>query len=313
MGTGQENEMKLFLFWLSYAYLPFVIAAIAVAVRKTGIVRGLAILAILASSVLAYARFVEPRLLTVKPAEVALEGATHTSPTVRLALFSDTHFGMFKNAMPMRRFVTKINAQSPDAVLIAGDFLYHLAPADIPAALAPLADLQAPVFAVLGNHDVGFPGPIYSADLYAALNALGVVLVENRAHIADLNGQSVVIAGTSDLWERRQSFDFAPDLPDLPIFLLTHNPDTAMRVPVGFDYDLMLAGHTHGGQVRLPGFINSVIPTEHPFDRGLHKVHVAGEEQLIYVTPGTGMVGLPLRFNMPPRIDVITVRLPAKD
>jgi len=96
----------------------------------------------------------------------------------------------------------------------------------------------------------------------------------------------------------------------MPIFLLTHNPDTAFKVPPSFDYDLMLAGHTHGGQVRIPGLIHKVIPTEYPFDKGLHTKQIAGHKRLIYVTTGTGMVGVPLRFNMPPRIDILTVSMP---
>jgi predicted MPP superfamily phosphohydrolase len=303
--------MKLFLFWISYLYIPFTIAAIFVAVRKNGMVRMLAGLAVLASSVLAYARFVEPRILAVERSEIDLANANAASTTIRLALFSDTHFGIFKNAMPMQRIVDRINAEAPDAVLIAGDFLYHLAPEDIPAALAPLQSLQAPVFAVLGNHDVGFPGPVYSADLYSALNALGATLVENRAYTVKLGGRDVIIAGTSDLWQHKQNYDFTADLPDLPILLLTHNPDIALSAPASFDYDLMLAGHTHGGQVRLPGLINRVIPTSYPFDKGLHLVQIGEKERSVYVTTGTGMVGLPLRFNMPPRVDIITLRLPA--
>jgi len=302
--------MKLFFFWLSYLYLPGLIVAVILGLRRRGIVRILALLAIIGSSVLAYARFVEPRMLTVEHATITLDGVGRPATSIRFALFSDTHFGIFKNAMPMKRIVNRINAEAPDAVLIAGDFLYHIALEDIPAKLAPLSDLHAPVFAVLGNHDVGFPGPIYSANLYSALNALGVTLVENRAHILELGGHDVIIAGTSDLWEREQNFDFTYDLPDLPVFLLTHNPDTALNVPTNFEYDLMLAGHTHGGQVRLPGFIQRVIPTQYPFDQGLHLVPIGEAVQRVYVTTGTGMVGLPLRFNMPPRIDFVTVQLP---
>lgn len=304
--------MSVFFFWISYLYLPFVFAAALVAVRKFGLMRILALLGILASTVLAYARFVEPRILTVERAEIELDDATHTSLRIKIALFSDTHFGVFKNAMPMQRIVDRINAEDPDAVLIAGDFLYHLAPEDIPTALAPLQSLKAPIFAVLGNHDVGFPGPVYTADLYSALNALGATLVENRAYAVKLGGQDIIIAGTSDLWQGKQNYDFTADLPDLPIILLTHNPDVALSVPASFDYDLMLAGHTHGGQVRLPGLVDRVIPTNYPFDKGLHLVPIGEKVRPVYVTTGTGMVGLPLRFNMPPQVDIITLRLPTK-
>ena len=75
----------------------------------------------------------------------------------------------------------------------------------------------------------------------------------------------------------------------------------------------MLAGHTHGGQVRIPGLVRRVVPTQYPFDKGLHEVVTRGGDRLVYVATGTGMVGLPLRLNMPPRIDVLTVHLPARE
>ena len=93
--------------------------------------------------------------------------------------------------------------------------------------------------------------------------------------------------------------------------LLTHNPDTAEVVPDTFDYDLMLAGHTHGGQLRLPLLYKRAIPTQWPFDKGLHVYPSGGGDRLVYVTPGTGMVGLPMRFLMPPQVDMITLRVPA--
>jgi len=216
--------MKLFIFWASYLYLPFVLGSLILALRKRGLVRGLAILAILASSVLAYARFVEPRILTVEHADIVLPNANEQSPEIRLALIADTHFGIFTNAMPMKRILSRINQEAPDAVFIAGDFLYHLPPEKIPAALAPLADARAPVFAVLGNHDVGHPGPIYTSELYTALDELGVTLVENRAEPVELNGQDVLIAGTSDLWEREQDYAFSAGLSAPP-----YSPHTQSR------------------------------------------------------------------------------------
>jgi len=302
--------MKQLIFWLSYLYIPFLVACLFIIKTRFGKIRWVALVAVVCTSVIAYARFVEPRILTVQHSEITLEGAKPQGPTISIALFADTHFGIFTHAMPMKRIVDRINREAPDAVMIAGDFLYYLPPQNIPGALAPLADLQAPIFAVLGNHDVGFPGPIYTDELYSALSELGVILVENRAHRIELAGQNVIIAGTSDLWQQQQDFSFSTDLSDVPIFLLTHNPDTAFEVPESVDYDLMLAGHTHGGQIRLPGLFKKVIPTDYPFDKGLHRLQFGDQSRLVFVTPGTGMVGLPFRLNMPPRIDLLTVTTP---
>ena len=301
--------MKVFLFYASHLVFPFITLALLGVLRGKGIVRFLALIGLLSAYVFGYARYGEPRKLTIQHETLFLDGADEQAPSLRLALFSDTHFGIFKHAMPMSRIVEAVEAENPDAVFIAGDFLYHLKPEDIPAALAPLGEITAPIFAVLGNHDVGKPGPIYTADLYSALQNLDVTLVENRAYEVTIAGQELLIGGVSDLWQRQQNYDFTASLPDKPLILLTHNPDTVFTVPPDVPFSLMLAGHTHGGQVRLPGMVQKVIPTEHPFDKGLHKIATPGGERMVYVTTGTGMVGLPLRFNMPPRIDMLTVHL----
>ncbi|MEM7662059.1 MAG: metallophosphoesterase [Pseudomonadota bacterium] len=305
--------MKVFLFWASHIYWPAAALLIYLIWKRSGLSRGIAILALIAISTLAYARFVEPRMLLTERVELSLSGATESDPSIQIALFADTHLGIFGNAISMGRIVDRLQREQPDAVFIAGDFLYHLAPERIPATLAPLGELSMPVYAVLGNHDVGFPGPIHTEELYAALTDLGVVMVENLALEVELAGQSLIVAGASDLWEQKQDFSFSNDLADRPMILLTHNPDTALHVPQGVEYDLMLAGHTHGGQVRIPGLINQVIPAAYPFDHGLHVYPSAEGDRLVYVTSGTGMIGLPLRFNMAPRIDLLTLHVPEAD
>ena len=272
--------------------------------------RAAVVVSIFLASLLAYARFVEPRILNIERTTISLDNANSVSSPVKLALFSDTHLGVFRNAMPMQRIVDSINSENPDAVLIAGDFLYHLAEHQIPVSLAPIGDIRAPVYAVLGNHDVGFPGADFRRELKEALRRLGVILVENQAHSVVLGGRKMVIAGASDLWENQQDFSFSSKLSDVPVLLLTHNPDTAYEMPADVHYDLMLAGHTHGGQIRIPGLFRSVIPTDHAFDKGLHRIRMASGERQVFVTPGTGMVGLPMRLGMPPRIDILTLRVP---
>ena len=273
--------------------------------------KALAALALAITSILAYARFVEPRQLVTHRETIVLPGASESSPSIRIALFGDPHIGIFGNAMPVERIVARINAEDVDAVFLAGDLTYHPDPADIPEDFAALGNLDAPLFAVLGNHDVGFPGDDLTDALFAALEDGGGVVVHNRAFEAELNGQEVVITGASDLWQRRQDFSFSSSLPaGKPVILLTHNPDTALVVPDDFAYDLMLAGHTHGGQVRIPGLYKKILPVTGPFDKELHRFASPAGERLVYVTTGTGMVGVPMRFLMPPRVDTLTINVP---
>ncbi len=300
---------KLLIFWGSYAYFP-VLFLCGWAIIHGGKRRWLAIVALIPLTILAYARFVEPRILNVHEAEIVLPGASETSPSIRIALIADLHYGVYRNAMPMRRITDEIKRQDVDAVFIAGDFTYHIWATKLPEVLGALTELDVPVYAVLGNHDVGFPGPDVGSPLAIELRALGVTVLDNQAVDVVLGGQAVRVAGSSDLWQGRQHFDYSSERAETPVLLLTHNPDTAAHVPQDFTYDLMLSGHTHGAQIRLPGMVQRVIPTTWPFDKGLHIYPSEAGERLIYVTPGTGMVGLPMRFRMPPRIDVLTVHLP---
>lgn len=303
--------MKLLIFWGSWAWFPLAALCVWGLVRGKSAVKILAGLVLAVTAVPAYARFVEPRLLVTHEQTILLPGATDASPSIRIALFGDLHIGMFGHAMPIRRIVERINGEEVDAVFLAGDLTYHPDPEDIPEDFAALGGLNAPLFAVLGNHDVGFPGNDLSDAILAVLGEAGASVMHNRAVETEIGGQPVVISGASDLWQRRQDFGFSAALPQgKPVILLTHNPDTALVVPDSFRYDLMLSGHTHGGQVRIPGFYKNILPVSGPFDKELHHFQTLAGERLVYVTTGTGMVGVPMRFLMPPRVDILTIHLP---
>ena len=307
--------MKLAIFWLSYLWFPFVFASLAVIWRYRSTRRYLAAGLLVLSVPLAWGRFIEPRILVVHEETIILSALSEASGDLKIALFSDMHIGMFSNAVSIERLVRRVNAENVDAIFIAGDFTYWLDPRKVPEAFAALKDANAPIFAVLGNHDVGFPGRIYGESLYGPLRGYGVTFVENRSYETEIGEQKLIIAGTSDLWQRAYTFDNHTAFPgDVPVIMLTHNPDMALHVPPDVRYDLMLAGHTHGGQVRLPipGLTQAMIPTQYPFDTGLHRLDQPGQPSaaLVYVTPGTGMVGLPIRFRRPPRIDILTLTGP---
>lgn len=303
--------MKLVIFWGSWLWFPFAAFCIWNVIRGSARARIVAGLALAVSAVPAYARFIEPQLLFSHAETIVLPGATEASPSIRIALFGDTHIGMFGNAIPIERIVRRINAEGVDAAFLAGDLTYNPDVKDIPEDFAALAQLDVPLYAVLGNHDVGFPGDDLTDALFAALRDTRTIFVHNRAIEAEIGGQAIIVAGASELWQRRQDFRFSSSLPaGVPVLLLTHNPDTALVVPDSFKYDLMLAGHTHGGQIRIPFLYKHVMPVVGPFDKELHRLPTPAGEQLVYVTTGTGMGGVAMRFLMPPRIDILTIHLP---
>jgi len=132
--------IKLAIYWGGWAYFPFAVLCIWAILRAKPAVKVLASLALALTSVVAYARFIEPRRLEVHRETILLPGASETSPSIAIALFAGPHIGMFGNAMPIRRIVQRINAEGVDAVFLAGDLTYHPGPEDIPEDFASLSN-----------------------------------------------------------------------------------------------------------------------------------------------------------------------------
>jgi predicted MPP superfamily phosphohydrolase len=216
----------------------------------------------------------------------------------RLVLISDTHIGLYKSPDFLARAVARINAIAPDAVLIAGDITYE---PDRPVAelVAPLKQLAMPAFSVPGNHDEESPGPPIVGDLRRGLQQAGVTPVE----YAHARLKTFTLVGLGDHFADKDSIKPLTAAPrGKPIIVLMHNPDSAMQLKPG-SAALALAGHTHGGQIRIPGLYERVIPTRHAFDRGLHTFPPVPT----FVTSGLGEIGLPLRFLNPPVIDILEI------
>ena len=245
------------------------------------------------------ARFVEPAMVTVRKTtlQVPIRSAAN------IALISDLHVGRFKDQRFLQRVVDELNAMPVDAVLIAGDFYGEYDGRPLAELLAPLKGLRHPAYAVPGNHDEGPPdGRPVMAELGAALRALGVRPLQG-AH-ADLG--AVTLVGLGDRWAGHHGLEPLRSAPrGKPALVLMHNPDSAMQLRPG-EAVLALAGHTHGGQLRIPGLYRRAIPCEHPFDRGLHTFGPVP----VFVTSGLGETAVPLRWMNPPVIDLLRLRSP---
>lgn len=255
----------------------------------------------LLSSLLIYARFIEPHLVRVdyRQYKLSQEDQTFQQP-FKVALIADLHIGLFSgHERQLKTIVRKINAQKPDIVVVAGDWTYE--PENkLAEELAVLKEIEAPVYSVNGNHDEQYPGPPIQ-DLLA--HALKV------NHVMDIEGQMVEfddfrLIGVGDLWAGKTDMRSMPLLPqDKPWLILSHNPDTVDMVPRLASRPLMLAGHTHGGQVQLPWVTSYVMKKVSILGhkRGLYQ----HENADVFVSVGTGMVGVPFRFCVPPTIDII--------
>lgn len=254
-----------------------------------------AIMLALACVLLCYARFVEPGELVVRrtliPAPIDLN----------IALVSDVHIGIYTRPAKLAQMVRKLNALHVDLVLFAGDLTYD-PPKNLAAALAPLRGLDKPMYAVLGNHDVELPGPPLARKIRAALAGAPVHFIEHRV----LDFPTFRLAGLYDWWSGRDDTAFLKSLPhDKPLLVLMHQPHSLQALR-GVDFTLALAGHTHGGQVYLPWL------TDWMFLQTRGERYVDGYYDTpigqLFVTPGVGVTGVPLRFDCPPTIDVLELR-----
>jgi len=300
---GPLEFVKLAIFYASWL-APFTAIFLLLAVaRRRGFQRLVHAVGAALLAAFCYARFVEPRILLTVEHEAMLERCFPGAGSARLAIFSDAHEGLFANAIPVSRIVRRINETGPDAVMIAGDFVYFLAPQRFEAAFKAFAKLRAPAFAVLGNHDVGLPGPDVGADLSPALEAQGVRMIDDKGARLDVNGREIEIVGLSDLWAKNQNRNLLEDRGSRPRLVLTHNPGTIRELRKPESVDLMIAGHTHGGQINIP-FVTCALTSACAVVR---YGFLETDRGPVFVTSGTGMVGLPLRFNAAPRIDVINL------
>lgn len=237
--------------------------------------------------------------------EYAVQAPGWTAPPLKILLLSDIH--VIAPDMPakrLRRIVRQANALKPDIILMAGDFTSrriistrHIPPGE---AVAPLAGLDAPlgVFAVLGNHDMEVPGR--DREVEAALVRAGVTVLRNRSVVV----RGIRVVGVDDAHYGEIS------MPDAlrgrrmgePTLFLVHNPDVAAQVLP--DVPVVLAGHTHGGQIAPPGIGALVTATQLDWTRGVYK----DRGRFVVVTSGLGASLLPLRVGVPPELAIVHVR-----
>lgn len=303
-----RNFVMLGLFWGARLAGPFLLwGLVAQAVALPWSRRWRPLLAALLVSVGLWASLVEPELIRVRT--TTLTGIPAGAQPVRLAVIADIHWGLFLRDHQLQRLVERLNALEVDAVLVAGDWV-HEPPRDLHAGLAPLARIRAPVFGVMGNHDVQAPGPDLTEPLRAALQAHGVRLLDGQT--MDWRGWELV--GLDDLWGGQPQAQIralwpsgsAPAAPAPARLVVTHQPDTIALLPPSAAF-LSLAGHTHGGQIWIPGltpwFLRNTN-TQQPWWNGLYTTP-AGP---LLVTPGIGTIGPPARLAVVPTIDVVELK-----
>lgn len=239
-------------------------------------------------------RFIEPQRLVERHTTLEL------GFTARIALISDLHAGLYKDEVFTARVVDRLNALDVDMVLAAGDWTY-VPTRPLEDLLAPFKRLRHKTYSVPGNHDEQRPGPPLQKALRDALIGVGIEPIEGMHR----RFPTFTLVGLGDhIAEKDHPAPVLAAPRDKPIVVLTHEPDSAVRLPPG-SAAVLLAGHTHGGQVRLP-FIGWIInASKLPFETGMNK-SIAPVPT--FVTSGLGESILPVRLLNPPVIDVLTIR-----
>jgi uncharacterized protein len=244
----------------------------------------------------------------VRTYALRLSGWPKFSRPLRIAFLSDFHVG--SHTGDVARFAAiaaDVATHSPDLVLLGGDYvnmqLYgggRVPPETIAGLLSRMAS-PCGSFGVLGNHDY-----VYGKDdVAAALRAAGIAVLDHGRAPFSYEGHSIDVIGISDAhiaWPEGQALLKALS-PDKPAVIVTHDPAHFAGVPAG--PFLTLAGHTHGGQIRLPG----IGVLTNASDAPMHWTHglVAEDGRHMIVTAGLGTSGVPLRIGVPPEFVMIEV------
>jgi len=262
----------------------------------------------------AYARFIAPWQLKIKRIDLSTAGVKSLqSPSAnpyKVVFFSDLHVGQYKRQEWTKRIVDAVNAESPDVVLIGGDFVGKTECCELAEMLAPLAQLKARVgaFAVLGNHDYGLPDIDHSDELNRLLAGMNIKVIHNECVTLrdDLH-----LLGVDEIWAERD--DLATALTKCEAcaertLVLGHNPDLILRLgeaqaELKQHGAFFLFGHTHHGQIHLPFAPGLAVPIKSEYYRGIYRIPYGA----MYVSAGTGESGTPTRLNTWPEIVVFEI------
>lgn len=260
-----------------------------------------------------YAHLIEPFILTTKKMEIQIPNIQNS---IKIAFITDIQAGKHKKTDWIEKMTQKILNTEPDLVIFGGDLISNEGVfEDESIYLEPLKKIsdKYPSFYVLGNHEYGLGQMDLSKkylgtgdktkELIDQMKKNNITLLRNNLHCFKIKKQELCLFGIDDIYVGKKDYSELKNLPaDTPLLFITHNPDGVLGYPKIFKKpDLVLAGHTHGGQVYLPiiGSIGSVdLILQRKFYRGLNY----WENTPIYTSVGAGESGGQIRFMSIPEI-----------
>lgn len=273
----------------------------------------IAIILILGFITVFYGSFIEPRTLFANHYDININ-KNNTPAKIKIAVVADTHFGPFKKYNYSKKIADKLNSQNPDLIVLLGDYIYGKA--ENAKYLEPVLKLsnKYPIYAISGNHDYHLPAykdpnqKDKTQILRKLLKQYNVKLLENANQRLIINNQEFYLVGIKEIWTGEADFEKSMQGTDndLPIITLCHNPD--FIVEVQNKIDLMLSGHTHGGQITFPGIGPlTALPDKlgRKYDKGLFQF----ENSQLFITKGAGETGPRARLFNPPEIAILNIDL----
>lgn len=259
-----------------------------------------------------YGYRIEPTWLEVNRIELTIRDLAPAFHGTRIAQLSDFHFGEHLPKGYIEGAIERTADEKPDLIALTGDFIDR-GPKHVRAAAKLFESLKAPlgVVAVLGNHDFSVHNargvrrhPELHREVADALGEHGVRVLRNEAVRHERENGGLIVAGIDDLWSRESDplAALKDTCPNTPRIVLAHNPQSVDQF-ADQRFDLMLSGHTHGGQVNWPGLGRVLLGTKAKrWAAGLYP-HGTGH---VYVNKGVGF-GWRFRFGVRPEVAVFTL------
>jgi hypothetical protein len=239
----------------------------------------------------------DPRI--VRP-QVEIEALPAALKGFKIAQITDIHAGYFYDVPRLQRLARIVVSLAPDLIVLTGDQMHGFHPAFVPEMVRGLKGLRAPagVVAVLGNHDRRSG----RKRVAAAMESVGWTVLQDENMTIKWRTAKLNVAGLKD-WADHPDIDqaLAGRVGGAPTILLSHRPRVFPQA-VERDVDLVLAGHTHGGQVSLCGL--NVMQSVYRYLHGMFKQR----QTTMYVCAGVGVTGPPIRLGVAPELAVVELK-----
>jgi len=282
-------------------------------VTRRGFLKTLAGAVLAGAGTYAYGSLIESHRLVVEQVTIPIAGLAAARHGCRIVQLSDLHSGRTALSHIERSLAMALDLK-PDFLVITGDFV-DSEHADVDALCRVLRKITPRVetLGITGNHDfgAGFANSAFADQTCASLAGAGIRMLRNEIYHPHAGPGELCFAGLDDFWSRRFRPAILQETPaDASLIVLSHNPDSFETLDA-YRFHLMLSGHTHGGQVRVPFYGPLIMPVRH-MERpsGLFHPSATHPEKALYISRGVGHV-LRSRLVCPPEVTLITLQNPA--